>query len=356
MVAKTGSPHEMTVSHETLGLIAEIDEFKGKWAALRTLSPERLLALRHVATIESVGSSTRIEGARLADREIETLLSNVRRRSFKSRDEQEVAGYAAAMDLVFQAWEQLFLTENHVKQLHSVLLKHSAKDEHHRGQYKKTPNDVVAYDSRGSAIGVVFETASPFETPLKMEVLVRETRTALSEGKPHPLLAIATFALRFLAIHPFQDGNGRLSRILTTLLLLQAGYAHVPYSSLESVIEENKDLYYAALRRTQVSLKRKKAEWEPWITFFLRCLKQQKDRLEAKIERERILAPTLPELSIKILGLLKEHERLTARDLRRLTRANPNTLKVRLRELVGNGYISRHGRARGTWYTLAREQ
>jgi Fic family protein len=341
------------VSHETLGLIAEIDEFKGRWGALQTLSRERLLALRRVATIESVGSSTRIEGAKLTDREIEMLLSRVRRRSFRSRDEQEVAGYAAAMDLVFQAWEDLSLTENHIKQLHSVLLKYSARDEHHRGQYKRAPNNVVAYGHQGREIGVIFETASPFKTPLEMEKLLRDTNLALTEGAPHPLIVTAAFALRFLAVHPFQDGNGRLSRILTTLLLLRAGYAYVPYCSLEGVIEENKDLYYAALRRTQVSLKREKPAWEPWIIFFLRCLKKQKDRLVAKIEREKILAPALPKLSIRILSLLKEHERLTSNELRRLTRANQNTLKVRLRELVNSGRVSRHGKARATWYALA---
>lgn len=199
-------------SHETLRLIAEIDEFKGRWEALKTLSPERLRALRHAATIESIGSSTRIEGVKLTDRQIETLLSDLRRHTFKSRDEQEVAGYAAAMDLLFQSWEELTLTENHLKQLHSVLLSFSAKDEYHRGQYKRTPNNVVAYDRDGKEIGVIFETASPFQTPVEMEQLVQWMTQASSERSLHPLLVISVFVVRFLAIHPFQDGNGRLSR------------------------------------------------------------------------------------------------------------------------------------------------
>lgn len=340
-------------SHEMLRSIAEIDEFKGRWEALKTLSPERLGALRHVATIESIGSSTRIEGVKLTDRQIETLLSNLQRHAFKSRDEQEVAGYAKAMDLLFQSWEEVTLTENHLKQLHSVLLSFSVKDEHHRGQYKRTPNNVVAYDRDGKEIGVIFETASPFQTPVEMEQLVQWTNQALSERVLHPLLVIAVFVVRFLAIHPFQDGNGRLSRILTTLLLLRNGYAYVPYASLEGVIEENKDLYYAALRKTQSTLKHPKPDWETWAMFFLRCLKKQKDNLATKLERERIAAPALPPLSLTILKLLREHDQLTISELERLTGANKNTLKVRLRELTQAGQIARRGQARATRYTLS---
>lgn len=342
----------LQVSHEMLRLIAEIDEFKGRWQALQTLSPERLRTLRHVATIESIGSSTRIEGVKLSDQQIETLLANLQRYGFKSRDEQEVAGYAEAMDLLFQSWEELSLTENHLKQLHSILLRFSTKDEHHRGQYKRTPNHVVAYDRHGKEIGVIFETASPFQTPLEMESLTRWARAALDDKQLHPLLIIAVFVLHLLAIHPFQDGNGRLSRIATTLLLLRAGYAYVAYASLESVIEENKDLYYAALRKTQGTLKQAKPDWGAWIIFFLRCLKRQKDNLTTKLERERILAAALPPLSVTILKLLREHEHLTIAALERLSEANRNTLKVRLRELTQAGRINKHGQARATWYAL----
>ena len=174
---------------------------------------------------------------------------------------------------------------------------------------------------------------------------------ALEEGTVHRLLIIAGFVVRFLAIHPFQDGNGRLSRILTSLLLLRSGYQYVPYASLESVIEENKDLYYAALRKTQVTLKEERTDWEPWVLFFLRCLKEQKDNLSKKLERERILADTLPQLSLSILALLREHDRLTISDLERLTGGNKNTLKVRLRELITSQHITRQGKARATWYT-----
>ena len=343
---------EFAPTHEILNLIAEIDEFKGKWTALQNLSPERLLALRRVATIESVGSSTRIEGVRLSDREVETLLSNLKQYSFKSRDEEEVAGYAEAMEMIFESWREIFLSENNLKQLHSVLLKFSGKDDSHRGSYKKLSNNVVAFDGSGKEIGVVFETASPFETPPAMEKLVFWLRETIENKTVHPLLAIAVFVVSFLAIHPFQDGNGRLSRILTTLLLLRCGYEYVPYISLESIIEDNKDSYYQALRRTQKTLREEQTDWESWSLFFLKCLKKQKDKLAAKLERERIIAPALPKVSVEILTLLKEHAQLTIAEIESLTKANRNTLKVRLRELVQADLIGQNGKARSTFYRL----
>lgn len=337
-------------------LIAEIDEFKGRWEALKTLSPDRLGALRRVATIESVGSSTRIEGAKLSDAEVEDLLSRaISIRSLETRDEQDVAGYAEAMDLVLEAYADLRLTENHIRQLHQALLRHSDKDARHRGSYKTVANTIVARDADGREIGVVLETTSPFDTPREMEALVAWTRKALDEDALHPLLVIAVFIVAFLAIHPFQDGNGRLSRVLTTLLLLRAGYAYVPYASLERVIEENKDLYYKALRRTQTTLASETPDWEPWVGFFLRCLKKQKDGLAPRLDRERIAQDReadLPELSLRILAALRAKERLTISQLASITGANRNTLKVRLRELVAERRLRQHGKARATWYSL----
>jgi Fic family protein len=344
---------KISVTQELLKLIAEVDEFKGKWEALKNMSPERLRQLRKVATIESIGSSTRIEGAKLTDMQVESLLSNLTATPFKGRDEQEVAGYAETMDTVFQAHEDLRITENHIRQLHQTLLRHSNKDERHRGDYKKLPNHVVAFDEHGKEIGVVFETASPFDTPREMEELVQWVNKAIAETSIHPLLIVAVFIVAFLAIHPFQDGNGRLSRILTTLMLLRAGYSYVPYASLESVVEDNKDLYYKALRRTQTTLKTGSPDWEPWIGFFLRCLKKQKSNLAAKVAQEKASGDTaLPALAVQVLGLLRKHERLTISEIVEHTGASQNTLKVRLRELVAAGRIKRHGKARATWYSL----
>ena len=342
----------LQITPELLASIAEIDEFKGAWRALGVLAPERLRALRRVATIESIGSSTRIEGSRLTDREVERLLANLDIKTFATRDEQEVAGYAEVMETIFQAWPDLPVTENHIKQLHRDLLRHSAKDERHRGAYKTLSNSVAAFDEQGRPIGVVFETASPFDTPRRMTELVAWLNEARALGRLHPLLVVAVFVVVFLEIHPFQDGNGRLSRALTTLLLLQAGYAYVPYSSLESVIENSKEGYYLALRQTQGTIRADRPDWQPWLLFFLRALQQQKRRLAAKVEREQWLVAALPELAVQILDQARQHGRVTIGEMIRLTGASRNTLKEHFRRLLEQGHLVRRGRGKGTWYTL----
>nr|WP_315204019.1 Fic family protein [uncultured Albidiferax sp.] len=346
---RTDSIH---ITPEILNLIARIDEFKGAWRALGTLAPERLLALRRVATIESIGSSTRIEGSKLTDREVEKLLSNLAIQSFDTRDEQEVAGYAELMDLVFSAWRDIPFNENHVKQLHQILLRHSEKDARHRGQYKTNSNSVAAFDGSGAQIGIVFETASPFDTPRLMAELVDWVNGERDKAQLHPLLIIAIFVVVFLEIHPFQNGNGRLSRVLTTLLLIQTGYAYVPYSSLESVIELNKEAYYLALRQTQGSIRTDAPHWQPWLVFFLRSLAEQVRRLEKKVERERIVLATLPDLSLQIVDFAREHGRVTIGDAIKLTGVSRNTLKQHFRNLVEHGHLNQQGSGRGVWYEL----
>jgi Fic family protein len=159
-------------------------------------------------------------------------------------------------------------------------------------------------------VGVVFETASRFETPRLMAGLVDWFDQA-QQGELHPLIAIGIFVVVFLEIHPFQDGNGRLSRVLTTLLLLRAGYAYVPCSSLESVIEQSKEGYYLALRGTQATIRTDTPDWAPWLTFFLKALQRQMRRLRKAIERERLLLAKLPDLAIQILDHARDHGRIT---------------------------------------------
>ena len=342
----------LQITPEILSLIAGIDEFKGAWRALGTLAPDRLSALRRVATIESIGSSTRIEGSRLSDREVERLLTNLSIQSFDTRDEQEVAGYAELMDQVFCSWQDIPFNENHIKQLHQILLRHSEKDSRHRGQYKTNSNSVAAFDENGSQIGIVFETATPFDTPRLMAELVSWVNDERDKGQLHTLLIIAIFVVVFLEIHPFQDGNGRLSRVLTTLLLMQAGYAYVPYSSLESVIELNKEVYYLALRQTQGTIRTEAPNWQPWLVFFLRSLAEQVRRLEKKVERERIVLATLPQLSLQIVEFAREHGRITIGDAIKLTGVSRNTLKQHFRNLVERGNLNQQGSGRGVWYEL----
>lgn len=345
-------PESLRITSEILRLIARLDELKGTWRALQTLSPDRLTTLRRVATIESIGSSTRIEGSKLSDREVERLLQDLQIGSLSSRDEQEVAGYSELMTLIFESYDDIQISENHLKQLHTTLLRRSERDAWHRGKYKTNRNDVAAFDERGALVGVVFETATPFETPGQMAELVAWIADERSRADLHPLLLIAIAIVVFLQIHPFQDGNGRLSRALTTLLLVQAGYAYVPYSSLESVIEQNKEAYYLALRQTQATIRSTTPDWQPWIEFFLRSLAEQARRLERKIERQERIAAPLPPLSQELLALALEEGRITMSIAVRATGKSRNTLKEHLRSLVAEGRLKMVGSGRGAFYQL----
>ena len=356
------APKINLIPKEITNLIGELDEFKGRWATTQALAPERLAALRQVATIESVGSSTRIEGVKLTNSEVEALLRGVKTYSFKSRDEQEVGGYAELMEMIFASFKDIPFTENHIKQLHSVLLKYSTKDDRHRGDYKKFANSVEAFGPDGKSKGVIFHTAAPFDTPALMTELIEWTNTQITRKELHPLLVIAVFVVVFLHIHPFQDGNGRLSRALTTLLLLQLGYSYVPYSSFERVIEENKDSYYLALRRGQAELEeinaktKSKTKIKPggvndWLEFFLKSMQKQKVALEAKMKDE-LAATKMPRLSLQIIELIKSRGATSIGEAVAATGANRNTVKVHFRNLVADGHLEKEGVGRGMRYRM----
>jgi Fic family protein len=236
--------------------------------------------------------------------------------------------------------------------LHRDLLAYSEKDARHRGDYKSSSNSVAAFDENGAQIGVVFETATPFDTPRLMAELVTWYRNEHDTGWLHPLLLIGLWVVVFLEVHPFQDGNGRLSRVLTTLLLMQAGYAYVPYSSLESVIEQNKEAYYLALRQTQGTIRTETPNWQPWLLFFLRAMAEQVRRLNKKVERERLVLASLPELSLRIVEFARDHGRITMGDAIKLTGVSRNTLKQHFRALVEQGHLNQQGSGRGVWYEL----
>jgi Fic family protein len=341
------------VTPQMLLQIAELDEFKGAWTDYTRLRPEQLKTLKKVSTVESIGSSNRIEGNKLSDEKVEKLLSRISKKSFKTRDEEEVAGYADLMNLIFDDYSVIPLSENYIKQLHQILLRYVGKDERHRGKYKKLANSVAAYDPDGKEIGIVFETASPFDTPRLMEELADWTRKNLDDPLLHPLIVIGVFVVHFLAIHPFQDGNGRLSRALTTLLLLKNGYAYVPYTSIESIIEAGKEGYYKALRRTQKGIWGKKVNYEPWLSFFFTTLQKQKKTLEGKIS----LMPNDTSLSRNqkaVLGLFDERPELSSPEIAARLGLNIETTKKNLKVLTDKGYLIKHGTTKGAWYSRLR--
>jgi len=341
---------KIKISPQMLTQIAELDEFKGAWTGFARLRTEQLKSLRRVSTIESIGSSNRIEGNKLSDTEVEKLLSRIDKTSFKSRDEEEVAGYAELMNVIFDDYSVIPWSENHIKQLHQILLQFVSKEERHRGNYKKLSNSVAAFDPDGKEIGIVFETASPFDTPRLMEELIEWTRKNLDDPLLHPLIVIGVFVVHFLAIHPFQDGNGRLSRALTVMLLLKKGYAYVPYSSIESVIESAKDGYYRALRRTQRGIWDDKEDYEPWLSFFLTTLQKQKRHLESKIKIMTGNDTVLGKNARAVLTLFDDKVEWTAQEIAATLDMNINTVAKTIRSLIAGGYLAKHGTTKGAWY------
>ena len=340
------------ITSQMLAQIAELDEFKGAWTGFSSLRPEQLKALKRVSTIESIGSSNRIEGNKLSDAEVEKLLSRINRKSFKSRDEEEIAGYAELMDTVFDNYTVIPLSENYIKQLHRILLKYTGKDARHRGEYKKISNSIAAYDSGGKEIGIVFEAASPFDTPRFMEELTEWMRKNLDDPFLHPLIVIGVFVVHFLAIHPFQDGNGRLSRALTAMLLLKKGYDYVSYSSIESIIEASKEGYYRALRRTQKYIWSGKVNYEPWLSFFLTALQKQKRHLESKIKTMTGDDIKLTRNQKAILELFDGNQELGSSEIAAKLDMNIETVKKNLKSLTDSGYLLKHGTTKGAWYEV----
>jgi Fic family protein len=336
---------------ELLRLLGEIEEFKGYWRKLREIRAERLGELRQITTIESAGSSTRIEGAELSDAEVAQVLSGLSLDSFRARDESEVRGYGELLQVVFDNHTELPLEERYIQQLHGVLLRYTEADAWHRGRYKKNENNVEARHADGRR-EVIFHTASPFDTPRLMTELLAVTAGQLATRDSHALVVIARFIVEFLAIHPFQDGNGRLSRALTSLLLLRAGYEYVPYASLERVIEENKATYYAALRTSQIAMREDPRAFGEWLLFFLRALRVQQQNLLAKLDVERSMLQ-LSAAQEQILELVDDRGRVTSTMLADTLGLPVRTVRYHLDTLVQQGLIEARGEKRGRTYHRA---
>ena len=340
------------ITPDMLKKISEIDSFKTTWnGGLVRLRPEQLKSMRRIATIESVGSSNRIEGNQMSDTQIETLLRNINKTSFKSRDEEEAAGYADLINTIFDDYATIPFTENYIKQLHKILLRYSGKVLRHRGEYKKDSNRVAAFDANGDEIGSIFETATPFDTPRLMAELVDRTRRNLADRYLHPIIVIGVFIVHFLAIHPFTDGNGRMSRALTVLLMLQHGYSYMPYASMESIIEASKSSYYLALRGTQKGIWADNVDYEPWLTFFVNSLFKQKQHLESKIAAAMAANDAkLSATATAILDLFETQARWTAADIARTLDKNLETVKKSVQSLVKRGILKKLGSTKSAWY------
>lgn len=331
--------------------VAQIDECKGKWSAGVKLHPQVLGRLKKSVLITSTGASTRIEGAKLSDKDIERLMRGLDIQKFQDRDTQEVRGYYELLQNVFESWQMLTLNEGTIKSLHNALLKYVNKDAAHRGDYKKRENKVHMISAAGESVGVLFDTTPAYLTPKEMQELVEWTRVALEEKNHHPLLVIGNFLVEFLNIHPFQDGNGRVSRILTNLLLLKAGYLHVPYVSHEKLIEDNKPDYYLALRKSQKTIKTKKENIIPWLEFFLNVFFKQSQMAVDLLSDENV-EKLFSEKQIRIWQYLQTVEEATPKEIAQKTKVARPTINQVLDKLLHYKKVERIGIGRGTRYRI----
>lgn len=338
------------LTQDILSKVAQIDHFKGLWQGGLRLSPQILGRLKSWVIITSTGASTRIEGVKMSDEEIARFLRGLKSKAPKNRDEQEVAGYADLIGRIFDNYKTLKLSENWILQFHEILLHFSEKDEMHKGKYKRSNNTVVMINNKGEQV-VLFNPTPPYLVKPEMQAIIDWANEQLEKGEMHPILVIANFVFEFLAIHPFKDGNGRMSRALTNLLLLKAGYNYVPYISLDEIIEETKADYYISLRTTQKNHKTEKEDITPWVGYLVSALLSQAKKSE-KLMKEEQPESTLSTKQVQIYSLFNQGKELKVSEIDDILKKEmPKiTIKKSLSRLVTLGLIEMIGRGPGTRY------
>jgi Fic family protein len=337
------------ITPEILSLIGRIDEVKGSWKQGVNLSPQILGRLKKSVLITSSGASTRIEGAELSDQDVENFINGLNIRKFRDRDKQEVQGYYELLENVFNAWQTINFNESSIKHLHKEMLKYAEKDVNHRGDYKKVENSVAMVDGGGKQVGIVFKTTSAYLTPKQMEELMYWAKQTIAEKKYHPLLIIGGFLVEFLKIHPFQDGNGRLSRILTNLLLLKFGYDFTPYVSHEKIIEENKPEYYLALRKSQKTFDNRDENIIAWLEYFLKVLAIQAQMAMALLSAENI-ETLLSSKQLIVWNYISEVQETSAGEIVKKTKIARPTVNQILEKLLSMKKIEKIGMGSATRY------
>jgi len=346
---------DFKTNQQILKLISYIDSFKGKWNIVEQRENIYLKELRKIATIESIGSSTRIEGAQLTNEEIKELLENIEITKLKTRDQQEVVGYSDVLEIIYENYPDIPISKNYIQQLHQRLLKYSTKDDRHRGNYKNLSNKVVANYPDGTQ-KVIFNTTEPHLVESEMTDLIDWTNQKFQLNEIHPLVIVGLFIYEFLSIHPFQDGNGRLSRLLTNLLLLKIDYQFIQYVSFENLIEQKKKSYYEALMDGQKDRYLENECINSWIIFFLTSLETLIQRLEQKYDVFKSKGGYLSERQKKIKDFIEKEQPIKLSDLvKAIHDISVHTLKKDLLYLKTEQIIDSLGKNRGTIYIVRKK-
>lgn len=327
--------------------LSKIDRFDASWASIEKREGQSLKQLKSIATVRSVGASTRIEGSKLSDKEVEALLKKIEVTKMSDRDSQEVAGYFEVLNLISESHSDVAITEADIKNLHNLLLKHSEKDGWHKGNYKQHSNAVEATLPDGTK-QVIFQTTKPgLPTHEAMSALMKWYE---EDVDTHELVKSALFTYEFLSIHPFQDGNGRLSRVISTLLLLKQGYTWIQYVSFEHEIESRKTEYYRALRNCQSE--RPNENIDEWLSFFLDSIKRIQQQLTDKLKTQGVEAQLSPRES-SIITFIGNHPGCKSGEIADKLGIANSTVKRLLAGMVSQKLIEKHGAGRGVNYTLS---
>ncbi len=327
--------------------ISGIDRFDASWSSIEKREGQTLKQLKSIATVKSVGASTRIEGSKMTDAEVETLLKDLSISNLEERDEQEVAGYYEVLELITDNYQNIDISESTIQHLHNLLMKYNTKDDWHKGRYKQHSNVVEKNDASGSK-QVIFKTTDPgFATEDAMRQLVEWYNT---DTKTMRLIKLALFVYEFLSIHPFQDGNGRLSRLLGTLLLLKNGYVWVQYVSFEHEIENRKPEYYKVLMECQ--RQRPNEEVYPWVLFFLDCLRNIQQKLSEKLEVQK-KATRMPPREQNIYSFIENRPGVKSGEIAEKLDIPLPTVKRILNSMVNSGLIEKSGAGKGTHYSIS---
>jgi Fic family protein len=329
--------------------LIRIDELKGRWISGARLNPQVLGRLKRFVLVTSTGASTRIEGARLSDEDVEKLMKGFSIQKFADRDKQEVRGYYELLQNVFEAWDTVSFSESAIRHFHKELLKYVEKDRRHRGEYKKSENKVHMVDAAGKSVGLLFDTTPAYLTPKEMQELSEAAQEEFKKKRFPSLLIIGNFLVEFLLIHPFQDGNGRLSRVLTNLLLLKYGYEYAPYVSHEKLIEDNKADYYVALRKSQKTMRTKKPNIVPWLDFFLTIIEKQSVMALDLLSRENVEKIFSPKQLI-VWEYLKSVKEASPGDIAKHAKVARPTVNQVLEKLMRLKKVERIGLGSSTRY------
>lgn len=338
------------IDQQILSKIGKIDEFKGLWQGGLRLSPQILSRLKQSVLITSSGASTRIEGSKLSDEEVARLLRGLHAKPPVGRDQEEVAGYADLLGRILDNYKTFKLTEGQILQFHDILLKFSEKDKNHKGKYKSTDNEVIIMSEQGEKV-LMFKPSPAYLIKKEMDDILFWTNEEFEKGQTHPLMVLANFIFEFLAIHPFADGNGRLSRSLTNLLMLKSDYAYIPYISMEEIIEERRPEYYLALRATQKNHKTDHEDLAPWTNFLLDVLIEQAERARKVMQSDQP-EKLLSEKQLKIYSLFDKKNTLSKGEIFELLDKSMPEVSIRqaLSRLIILKLIERIGAGRSTRY------